>query len=104
MLGYHRLIRPSRETVMVSDRLPRRTTTLVLDSPHPRPIGSKTISGLDTSSVTPCELGPGQRSTDPHESPSQRSMRRLSAAITARLRVPRMTAELRATAMAVEIS
>jgi len=98
------LTRPSRDTVIVSERSPRRSTTLVFDSPHPMPIGSNTISGLDTSSATPWDLGPGQRSMGLQESPVQRSIRRLSAAITARLRLVCMTAKLRATAIAVETS
>src|SRR5438552_16990819 len=99
--GYHRLTLPRRDTVMVATRVPRRNTTVVLDSPHARPIGSKTTTGFDTSRATPCRSGPGQRWRSPHESPRQRSIRNESAALTARLRVPCMTAALRATAIAV---
>ena len=89
---------------MVSDRVPRRNTTLVLDTPHARPIASNTTTGFDTSSVTPRSPGPGHRSKSPHVSPCQRSMRSESAAMTARARVPCMTAAFWATANAVVTS
>src|SRR6266566_854922 len=47
--GYHRFTLPRRDTVMVATCVPRRNTTLVLDNPHARPIGSKTTTGFDTS-------------------------------------------------------
>src|SRR5205823_7696478 len=51
--GYHRFTLPRRDTVMVATCVPRRNTTLVLDNPHARPIGSKTTMGFDTSRATP---------------------------------------------------
>src|SRR5207245_5417031 len=59
--GYQRFTRPSRDVVIVSVCDPRRSTTRVFDAPHPMPVGPNTTSGLDTSSVTPCVIGPGQR-------------------------------------------
>src|SRR5438477_8618214 len=59
--GYHRFTLPRRDTVMVATCVPRRNTTLVLDNPHARPIGSKTTTGFDTSRATPCRSGPGQQ-------------------------------------------
>src|SRR5437773_5530063 len=97
--GYHRFTLPRRDTVMVATCVPRRNTTLVLDNPHARPIGSKTTTGFDTSRATPGPPGPGQRYMPPHALSHQRSIRSESAAITARLRVPCMTAALRATAI-----
>src|SRR2546429_1616385 len=85
---------------LVATCVPRRNTTLVLDNPHARPIGSKTTTGFDTSRATPCRSGPGQRCRSSHALSHQRSIRSESAAITARLRVPCMTAALRATAIA----
>src|SRR5438034_2336608 len=85
--GYHRFTLPRRDTVMVATCVPRRNTTLVLDNPHARPIGSKTTTGFDTSRATPCRSGPGQRCRSSHALSHQRSIRSESAAITARLRV-----------------
>src|SRR5439155_15808920 len=62
---YHRFTLPRRDTVMVATRVPRRNTTVVLDSPHARPIGSNTTTGFDTSRATPCRSGPGQRCRSP---------------------------------------
>src|SRR5256885_5125795 len=59
--GYHRFTLPRRDTVMVATCVPRRNTTLVLDNPHARPIGSKTTTGVDTPRATPCRSGPRQR-------------------------------------------
>src|SRR5207245_11591568 len=59
--GYQRFPRPSRDVVIVSVCDPRRSTTRVFDAPPPMPVGPNTTSGLDTSSVTPCVIGPGQR-------------------------------------------
>src|SRR2546426_2238203 len=38
--GYQRFTLPTRDTVSVSIRDPRRITTLVFETPHPSPIGS----------------------------------------------------------------
>src|SRR6266851_984975 len=93
-----------RDSVIFSTRVPRRRTTVVFDAPHPMPMASNTTTGLETASVTPCRSGPGQRCTAPQESPTQRSMRSESAAISTRARVPCMTAECRATATAAVTS
>src|SRR2546423_15543850 len=55
--GYHRFTLPRRDTVMVATCVPRRNTTLVLDNPHARPIGSKTTTGVDPPRATPCRSG-----------------------------------------------
>src|SRR5256885_2991187 len=57
--GYHRFTLPRRDTVMVATCVPRRNTTLVLDNPHARPIGSKTTTRSEehTSELqSPCNL------------------------------------------------
>src|SRR2546421_9787976 len=99
--GYQRFTLPRRDRVIVSDRTPRRNTTLVLDTPQGIPIGSNTTTGVDTSRDTPYRSGPGQRSSDAQESPAQRSIRSESRAITSRRRLPCMIAALRVTATAV---
>src|SRR2546428_13025873 len=57
--GYHRFTLPRRDTVMVATCVPRRNTTLVLDHPHARPIGSKTTTGVPTPPAPPIRPGPG---------------------------------------------
>src|SRR3989442_6736964 len=56
--GYHRFTLPRRDTVMVPTRVPRRNTTLVLDNPHARPIGSYASTGVHPPSHTPSPSGP----------------------------------------------
>src|SRR5438552_563284 len=101
---YQRLTRPTLETVSTSMFVPRCNVTFVFETPHARPRGPKTTSGLDTSSVTPWDAGPGQRRPGTHSGGSHRSKRKLSAAITTRVRTPCIAAVARATASAVEVS
>src|SRR5205823_1604164 len=99
--AYQRFTLPRRERVIVSDRTPRRNTTLVLDTAQGIPVGANTTTGFDTSRDTPCASGPDQRSTGAQESPTQRSIRSESRAITSRRRLPYMITALRVTATAV---
>src|SRR5213594_2858207 len=99
--GYQRFTRPSRDVVIISKRDPRRSTTVVLDAPHPMPVGPNTISGLDTSKRTPASPGPPQRTSGVQVRPSQRSILSESTATTSRARVPRMIATWRVTARPV---
>src|SRR2546427_142659 len=96
--GYQRFTRPSRDVVIISKRDPRRSTTVVLDAPHPMPVGPNTTSGLDTSKRTPASPGPTQRTSGVQARPSQRSILSESTATTSRARVPRMIATWRGTA------
>src|SRR3989442_1502126 len=59
---YQRLTRPTLETVSTSTCVPRRNTTFMLETPQVRPVGPKTTSGLDTSTLTPRDRGPCLRS------------------------------------------
>src|SRR2546429_9137205 len=59
--GYHRFTLPRRDTGMVATCVPRRNTTLVLDNPHARPIGSETTAGVDHPRAPPCRPGPRPR-------------------------------------------
>jgi len=52
--AYQRFTLPRRERVIVSDRTPRRNTTLVLDTAQGIPVGANTTTGFDTSRDTPC--------------------------------------------------
>src|SRR2546421_1271437 len=83
--GYHRFTLPRRDTVMVATCVPRRNTTLVLDNPHARPIGSKTTTGFDTPRATPRRSGPGPRCGTYHAPSHLRRHRSEAAAVTARL-------------------
>src|SRR2546422_1498600 len=98
--GYQRFTRPSRDVVIISKRDPRRSTIVVLDAPHPMPVGPNTTSGLDTSKRTPASPGPTQRTSGVQVRPSQRSILSESTATTSRARVPRMIATWRGTAQA----
>src|SRR5439155_15349924 len=78
--GYQRFTRPSRDAVIISKRDPRRSTTVVLDAPHPTPVGPNTISGFDTSRRTPAPCGPAERpSGGPARSSQRASLREASA-------------------------
>src|SRR2546426_8928630 len=99
--GYQRFTRPSRDVLIISKRDPRRSTTVVLDAPHPMPVGPNTPSGWDPSKRTPASSGPTQRTSGVQVRPSQRSILSESTATTSRARVPRMIATWRVTARPV---
>src|SRR2546425_9120248 len=62
--GYHRFTLPRRDTVMVATCVPRRNTTVVLDTPHARPIGSRSeehTSELQSLAYLVCRLLLGKK-------------------------------------------
>src|SRR2546428_7987465 len=73
--GYHRFTLPRRDTVMVATCVPRRNTTLVLDNPDARPIGSKTTTGFAPPRATPRPPRPPPPSTPPPPPSPPRSLR-----------------------------
>src|SRR5579859_3583355 len=103
-LPHHRFTRPTLDVVIRSWRLPRPKVTVVLEAPHPAPIGEKTTSGLDTSRFTPRVAGPANRRNGTHPAVSRTSTTSDSGLIRTRAARPSATASWRATARAMVTS